>query len=98
MRNGGLTHEGSTTFGLHAGGDITLTKNRGEICVGDIINLLNASSAKVDAIEGAGVAGSDGRSDLNEPVNGHGTGGGLNVGKGLGDAKLVVLRGTVNPS
>jgi hypothetical protein len=86
-------NEGSTTTGLQVGSDTSSrAKDRGEICLYDIVNLLNARSAKVDAAElGAVLAGNNGSGDRVEFGESQGTGGRLNDGKGLGDAELVVL-------
>jgi len=89
--NDGLTNEGSTAAGLHVGGDITLTKDRREIALGDIINLFDTSSTEVDAAERAGLAIGNGGNDINELVDSQGTGDGLDTGKGLGDAELVIV-------
>lgn len=96
MRSVVLTNKGSATFSLDVGGDIPRTKDRWEIGFCDIVNLLNARGTKVDAVEGAGLAGSNGGNDLKDFVEGQGTGNGLNVGKGLCYAQLVLLRSTVN--
>ena len=93
---GELTDEGSPTIGPHVGGDITLAKDRREIRFGDIVNLLNARSAKVDAIKGAGIAANDGGNSLNKLADGQGTSNGLDAGKGLSDAELVVIRSTAD--
>lgn len=61
---GGLTDEGGATIGLHVGGDAALAKDCGEIGLGDVINLLDARSAKVDTVERAGLAGGDGGNNL----------------------------------
>jgi len=92
--SGALTNERSTTVGLHVGGDIARTEDRWEIGFGNIVNLLNAGSTKVDTAEGAGLAGSDGGNDLKDFVESQGSAGGLDVGEGLGDAQLVLLRST----
>ena len=91
MGNDGLTNEGSTTAGLHRGSDIALTKDSREIGIGDIVNLFDTSSTKVDAAERTGLAISNGGNDTNELVDSQGPGDGLNAGKGLGDAELVVV-------
>lgn len=82
-------NERSPTFSLHVGGDVTRTKDRWEIGFCYVVNLLNARSTKVDAIEGTS---SDGGNDLTDFADGQGTGDGLNVGKGLGYAQLVFVR------
>lgn len=97
MRNDGLTNEGSTTIGLHVGGDCTLAKDRGEIVIGDVVNLLNTRSAEVGAVERVGLAGGNRGNDVDEFAESQGTDGGLNAGKGLGNAKLVAIRGTASP-
>jgi len=79
----------STTAGFHAGSDLTFSKDRGEISLGDIVNLLNARSAKVDAIK---ITGDKGGDCLDKLVDSQGAGSGLNARKGLGDAKLIVIR------
>jgi len=84
--------EGSPTGSFHLGGDIALGIHRREISLGDIVNLLSARGAKVDAVEGTGVTANDGGNDLKELVDGQITGNGLNAGKGLCDAELVVVR------
>jgi len=77
---------------LHAGGDLTLAKDRGEIVFGDIVHLLNARSADIDATERAGIAVGNGGNDAKELVGGQGTVGGLDVGEGLGNAELLIIR------
>ena len=89
------TNERRPTISLHMGGDITLTEDRWEIGFGDVVNLLNARSTKVDTVEGTSLAGSDGGNDLNDFVESQGTGSGLDVGKGLRYAQLVLVRSTV---
>jgi len=96
VRNGALTNERSTTFSLDIGGDIIRSKDRWEIGFCYVVNLLDARSTKVDAIEGAGLASNDGGNDLEDFAEGQGAGNGLDVGKGLGYAQLVLLRSTVN--
>ena len=90
-----LTNERSATFGLQVGGNITLANYGRETCLGDIVNLLNARSARVDAIEGA-LVGADCGTDLLKLAGGQGTGNGLNTRKGLGDAELVFVRSAVD--
>jgi len=85
-------NERSTTIGLHVGGDITSTEDRWETVFGDVVNLLNARSTKVDALEGAVLAGSDGGDDLKDFVESQSTGNGLDIGKSLGYAELVLIR------
>ena len=89
--NDGLTNEGSTATGLHVGGDVALAKDGGEIVLGDVINLFDTSSAEVDAAERVGLAINNGGNGIDKLVDSQGTGDGLNAGKGLGDAELVVL-------
>jgi hypothetical protein len=90
-----LTDEGSATTGLHVGGNGgTFTKDRGEIIIGDIIHLFDARSAKVGAIDGTTI---DGGSNLKEFVKRQGTGRALDIGEGLGNAELIVVRSTENP-
>ena len=81
---------------LHVGGDITLTEDCGEGVLDDVVNLLNARSADIDATE-PGIAVDNSGRDIKEFVGGQGTVDGLNVGEGLGDAELVTIRGTVKP-
>lgn len=95
IRSGRLTDERSATVSLYVVVDLTLAKGRGEIGLGDIVNLLDARSAKVDALDGLAIE--DGVDDLTELVGGQGTSSGLDGGKGLGDAELVALRRTVDP-
>ena len=67
--NGRLTNEGSTTSSLHVGGNSALAEG-GEIGLGDIVHLLNARSTKVDAAEGAILAGGNLGNDLDELADG----------------------------
>jgi len=82
-------NEGSST-GCLQGVGIALVKERGEIGLEDIVKLLNARSAEVDAVEGAVLAAGNLGKDHNELVDSQGTRNRLNVGKGLGDAELVL--------
>ena len=93
----GLTDKRGTTCSPHIRDYVTLAKNSREVGLGDVVNLLNTSGAKIYTVEGADLAIGDGGNDINKLVDSHGTGGGLNAGKGFGDAELVVLRGTANP-
>jgi hypothetical protein len=84
--------EGSTTVRLHVGGDGTLTEDRGEVALSNIIYLFDARSAKVGAVDGTSLAGSNCRDDLKETVKSQGTASRLNACESLGDAELVVIR------
>jgi len=85
-------NEGSTASGLDVGDDLTLAIDLGESGLEDIVNLFVTGSAEVDAAERV-LAVSKGGSDFPELVGSQGAGGGLDVGKGLGDAELVARRG-----
>lgn len=74
-----------------------MTKDRGEIVLGDIVDLLNARGADIDATERAAIAVGNSGNDIKEFVDGQGTVDGLNVGEGLSDAKLAIIRGAIEP-
>ena len=95
--SGRLTNERRATASLHVGGDITPTEDCGEGVLDDVVHLLNARSADIDATERAGIAVDNSGKDIKEFVGGQGTVDGLNVGEGLGDAELVTIRGTIKP-
>jgi len=86
-------YEGSTAVGLYPGGNgSTLTKGPGEIVLGDVVNLLDARSTKVDAVGGAVLDGDDSGNDLVELVDRQRATIGVKFGESLGDAKLVAVR------
>jgi hypothetical protein len=74
-----------------------LTEDRGEVALSNIIYLFDARSAKVGAVDGTSLAGSNCRDDLKETVESQGTASRLNACESLGDAELVVIRSTAGP-
>lgn len=62
--------------------------------LGDIVHLLDARSAKVDAVS---PAGENSGNDLKEFIDRQGPISRLDIREGLSDAELIVVRSTASP-